>query len=196
MSAGDLRELLSGDPVEVAPQLLNKVLSRGAVSGRIVEVEAYRGPDDPASHASRGPTPRNAAMFGPPGHAYVYFTYGMHYCCNVVCCPDGVAGAVLIRALRPLRGIEAMRARRGPRSRDRDLCSGPAKLCQALELDRHFDGTDLLAASSPLRLCDDGTAAPLATDLGRGPRIGISPKLDNALVPWRYFVEGDENVSR
>lgn len=118
-------------------------------------------------------------MFGPPA-TYVYFTYGMHYCCNVVCCPDGIAGAVLVRALHPLSGIEAMRERRAPRSRDRDLCSGPAKLCQALELDRHFDGTDLLAASSPLRLRDDGTAAPTAAEIGRGPRVGISPRLENA----------------
>ena len=196
MSARRFRELLASDPVEVAPQLLNKVLSAGAVSGRIVEVEAYRGADDPASHAYRGKTARNSVMFGAPGHLYVYFTYGMHYCCNVVCRPTGEAGAVLIRALAPMSGLDVMRRRRPRARRDRDRCSGPAKLCQALGLDRGYDGLDLLAPVSPVRLVDDGLAPPAAGELGIGARIGLSAQLTSALEPWRFFVAGEPNVSR
>jgi DNA-3-methyladenine glycosylase len=198
---------LAGDPVVVAPLLLNKVLvvgdpghpgdpghGGGPVSGRIVEVEAYRGADDPASHAFRGPTTRNSVMFGPPGHLYVYFTYGMHHCCNVVCRPEGVAGAVLVRALAPRTGLEEMRSRRPLARRDRDLCSGPGKLCQALGLDRSFDGTDLLSASSRMRLLDDGSGPPV--EFATGPRIGLSAKLATAAEPWRFWVVGEPNVSR
>jgi DNA-3-methyladenine glycosylase len=191
-----LRQLLASDPVEVAPQLLNKVLACGPVSGRIVEVEAYRGSEDAASHAFRGRTARNAVMFGPPGHLYVYFTYGMHHCCNVVCRPEGVAGAVLIRALAPLTGLESMVSRRPAQRRDRDLCSGPGKLCQALGLDRLHDGVDLLAASSSVRLLDDGTVPPAVVDVAAGPRVGISAQLSTAAEPWRFWVAGDPNVSR
>jgi DNA-3-methyladenine glycosylase len=223
-----LRELLAGDPVLVAPLLLNKVLVVGdpstpvvqgtsaavgasaavrtpaaagtsaapgaPVAGRIVEVEAYRGSDDAASHAYRGPTARTAVMFGPPGHLYVYFTYGMHHCCNVVCRPDGEAGAVLLRALAPLTGLDEMRARRPRARRDVDLCSGPGKLCQALGLDRSFDGVDLLSASSHVRLLDDGSGPPVA--IASGPRIGISSQLATAFEPWRFWVARDLNVSR
>lgn len=204
-----LRRLLSDDPVVVAPLLLNKVLVVGglggagagaavrpgaSVSGRIVEVEAYRGADDPASHAFRGPTPRNSVMFGPPGHLYVYFTYGMHHCCNIVCRPEGTAGAVLIRALAPLTGLDDMRSRRVSARRDQDLCSGPGKLCQALGLDRSFDGVDLLDTSSPVRLLDDGFGPP--AEVAIGPRIGLSAKLATAAEPWRCWVVGESNVSR
>jgi DNA-3-methyladenine glycosylase len=184
----------------VAPLLLNKVLVVGvvgqdrAVSGRIVEVEAYRGIDDPASHAFRGQTPRNSVMFGPPGHLYVYFTYGMHHCCNIVCRPEGVAGAVLVRALAPLTGLDDMRSRRLRARRDRDLCSGPAKLCQALGLDRSFDGVDLLSSSSEVRLLDDGSGPP--GEIAAGARIGLSQQLATAGEPWRFWVAGDANVSR
>jgi DNA-3-methyladenine glycosylase len=191
---------LASDPVDVAPLLLNKVLSCGPVSdpvsGRIVEVEAYRGADDPASHAFRGQTPRTAVMFGPPGHLYVYFTYGMHYCCNVVCRPEGVAGAVLIRALAPMEGLDVMRRRRLRAHRDQDLCSGPGKLCQALGLDRGADGADLLSGSSDVRLVDDGLSPPARGELTSGPRIGISAALATAAEPWRFWVAGDVNVSR
>lgn len=172
------------------------MLACGPLSGRIVEVEAYRGADDPASHAFRGPTARNAVMFGPPGHLYVYFTYGMHYCCNVVCQPAGVAGAVLIRALAPLTGLDAMRRRRPPAHREQDLCSGPGKLCQAMGLDRTADGVDLLSRSSPVRLLHDGTAEPEADELGRGPRVGLNDRLSTAAAPWRFWVLGEPNVSR
>jgi DNA-3-methyladenine glycosylase len=182
----------------VAPRLLNKVLvaSRlsGPVAGRIVEVEAYRGADDPASHAFSGPTPRNSVMFGPPGHLYVYFTYGLHHCCNIVCRPVGVAGAVLVRALAPLTGLDEMRSRRMAARRDRDLCSGPGKLCQALGLDRSFDGLDLLGVSSGVQLVDDGSGAP--AEIAVGPRIGISAQLATAAEPWRFWVAGEPNVSR
>ncbi len=172
------------------------MLACGSVSGRIVEVEAYRGGDDPASHAFRGPTERNAVMFGPPGHLYVYFTYGMHHCCNVVCQPAGVAGAVLIRALAPLTGLEAMGRRRPGARREQDLCSGPGKLCQAMGLDRAADGVDLLSRSSSVRLLDDGMAEPGADELGHGPRIGICDRLSTAAAPWRFWVLKEPNVSR
>lgn len=194
-----LARLLAGDPVEVAPKLLGMRFEAGGTAGRIVEVEAYRGADDPASHAYRGLTARNRSMFGPPGLLYVYFTYGMHYCCNVVCREEGRAGAVLVRALAPLAGIETMRARRSRARRDTDLCSGPGKLCQALGLDRGFDGIDLLEPTSPVRLISDRfPPAGRATDgrrIGRGPRVGIGCGLATAGEPWRFFVLGDPNVS-
>ena len=180
----------------VAPALLHKVLVVGDRAARIVEVEAYAGADDPASHAFRGRTARNATMFGPPGHLYVYFTYGMHWCANAVCGPDGSSSAVLVRAAAPLAGLEAMFAARPAARRERDLCSGPAKLCQALGVDRTFDGVDL-AGTGPVgghrsvTILDDGTPPPRRP--GRSPRIGIRVAVD---VPWRWFVAGDPNVSR
>ncbi|HEY5384829.1 MAG TPA: DNA-3-methyladenine glycosylase, partial [Acidimicrobiales bacterium] len=139
------RSDLEGNPVTLAPWLLNKVLARGERAGRIVEVEAYHGANDAASHAYRGLTPRTAIMFGPPGFLYVYFTYGMHWCANVVTGPEGQASALLIRALAPLRGVDEMRLARPAARRDRDLCNGPAKLCQALGITGAENGTDLLA---------------------------------------------------
>ena len=190
------RRFYGRDPRDVAPELLNKVLARdnpdtGRVAGRIVEVEAYVGLEDAGSHAFRGQTPRNATMFGPPGRLYVYFTYGMHWCTNVVCSEDGVAGAVLLRALAPLEGLDVMRARRPAARHDRDLCSGPARLAQALGLDGTFDGNDLL--TGPVRLFDDGTPPP--AEPGNSRRIGLSAGRGDE-HPWRWFVPGDANVSR
>jgi DNA-3-methyladenine glycosylase len=124
----------------------------------------------------------------------VYFTYGMHFCCNIVCRPRGVAGAVLLRALAPLTGLDEMRSRRLRARRDRDLCSGPGKLCQALGLDRTFDGADVLAASSAVRLVDDG--AGTSAEIDAGPRVGISARLATAAEPWRFWIPADPNVSR
>jgi DNA-3-methyladenine glycosylase len=183
---------LERNPVVVAPWLLNKVLTVGGRSGRIVEVEAYHGANDAASHAYRGRTPRTAIMFGPPGFLYVYFTYGMHWCANVVCGPDGEAAAVLIRALAPLRGLEAMRTARPKARRDLDLCNGPAKLCEALGITGGANGTDLLATrGSGVRLRDDGTPPPRRP--GRGTRIGIKEATERR---WRFWVPGDPNISR
>ncbi len=183
------RDLLAGDPLAVAPRLLNLLLARDGRVGRIVEVEAYRGEADPASHAFRGRTPRNEVMFGPPGRLYVYFTYGMHWCANVVCGPEGAAGAVLVRALAPLAGLEAMARARPAARRPRDLANGPAKLCQALGITGADNGTDLLGAG-PVTLQADGTPAPRRPD--RGPRVGISVAAD---LPWRFSVPGDPHVS-
>ncbi|MEP6659771.1 MAG: DNA-3-methyladenine glycosylase [Acidimicrobiales bacterium] len=185
------RSLLAGPSTEVAPLLLNKVLVAGECSGRIVEVEAYCGGEDPASHAFRGPTVRNASMFKGPGVLYVYFTYGMHWCANVVTGAEGDGWAVLLRALAPLTGLETMRARRRAARFDRDLCSGPAKLCAALGIDRALDGVDLLAPRSAIALIDDGTPPPVRP--GNTPRVGITQATDRL---WRWFVEGDPNVSR
>lgn len=177
------RAELSGDPVLVAPRLLNKVVRHGSRSGRIIEVEAYRGSDDPASHAHRGRTDRNAAMFGPPGVLYVYFVYGMHWCANVVAHEPGEPGAVLIRALEPMTGMDEMAALRPLARRRADLVNGPAKLCQALGIDGTFDGMDLTDGASPIELLDDGVAPPVAPLVDH--RVGISVGRDLA---WRFRV--------
>jgi len=192
------RSFYARDSRELAPLLLGKVLvhtdpAAGPVAARIVEVEAYCGSEDPGSHAYRGPTRRNATMFGPPGHLYVYFTYGMHWCANVVArsARAGDASAVLLRAGAPVAGIEAMRRRR-PRARsDRLLCAGPARLTEALGIDGSFDGADLV--SGPVRLLDDGVAPP--DDPVVTTRVGLrAGRGDDHL--WRWFVRGDGNVSR
>lgn len=179
------------DSREIAPELLNKVLVHGGLVGRIIEVEAYAGEQDPGSHAFRGMTKRNATMFGPPGHLYVYFTYGMHWCANVVCGAEGTARAVLLRALAPLEGIDDMFAARGRVARrERDLCSGPAKLCQAFGIDGSFDGMDLVADQSGVKIIDDGTPPP--GEPGTSPRIGLSRGREH---PWRWFVRDEPNLS-
>jgi DNA-3-methyladenine glycosylase len=172
------RSLLAGDSPAVAPQLLNKLLVHGPCVGRIVEVEAYR-QDDPASHTYRGRTERNAVMFGPAGHLYVYFTYGMHFCSNVVTGPEGIGAAVLLRAVEPLAGLDVMRDRRRGRPQ---LADGPAKLCQAFAIGREHDGADLCRGDGP-GLYDDGVPPP--TDPIVGPRVGLSTAVD---VPWRWRV--------
>lgn len=177
------RAVLAGPSDEVAPLLLGKLLvsvvGGERVAGRIVEVEAYR-EDDPASHTYPGPTARNAAMFGPPGHLYVYLSYGIHHCANVVTAPEGAGQAVLLRAVRLVEGCDVARARRGGRD-DRELADGPGKLCQALGIDLAHYGADLCDPSSPVRIEDDGTPPPAEPLVG--PRIGISRGVE---TPWRF----------
>ncbi|MGH9187511.1 MAG: DNA-3-methyladenine glycosylase [Acidimicrobiales bacterium] len=179
------------DPRVVARDLLNKVVVASGVSGRIVEVEAYCGAEDPGSHAYRGWTRRNASMFGRPGLLYVYFTYGMHWCANAVCGDEDEGVAVLLRALAPVDGIEGMRARRPRARRDTDLSSGPAKLCQALALDGGFDGADLVTGDRGVVIVDDGVPPPRRP--GNSRRVGLTAGAEH---PWRWFVPGDPNVSR
>ena len=185
------RDWLSGPAPEVAAQLLGARLTHrtdeGMVTVQLTEVEAYDGQADPASHAWRGPTPRNTVMFGPPGFLYVYFSYGMHWCANVVCGPDGTASAVLLRAGRVVEGAELARVRRGPRTRERSLARGPACLTQALGIDRRHDGADL-CADGPLRLEPGAPPGEVAS----GPRVGISRAAD---VPWRFWATDDPTVS-
>ena len=187
------RDFYARGALEVAPELLNKVLvAPDGRAGRIVEVEAYRGADDPGSHGFRGPSRRTAVMFGPPGRLYVYFTYGMHWCANVVAETDGVAAAVLLRALTPLAGVDAMYEARGPAARrDRDLCSGPAKLTQALGIDGALDGANLVSADRGVTIADDGTPPP--EDPVVTTRIGLTGGAD---LPWRFYVPGTADVSR
>jgi DNA-3-methyladenine glycosylase len=154
----------------------------GLTAGQIVEVEAYCGAKDPGSHAFSGKTPRTEVMFGPPGFLYVYFTYGMHHCCNIVSGPDGVAGAVLIRAVKPLEGIDLMSTRRGS-DKLRDLARGPGRFCKAFGLDRTHDGADLTNG----RIWIEGR--PLrGVDISVSPRIGLSAGADK---PWRFYVKGE-----
>ena len=181
------REFFGRDGREVAPELLGKVLTCRGAAGRIVEVEAYAGLEDPGSHAYRGPTPRTEIMFGNPGFLYVYFSYGMHWCANAVCGPEGTASAVLIRALAPLSGLESMRQRRTRARRDRDLCSGPAKLCQALGIDLRWNGRDLVHDSIGL------WPGELPRRISRSRRIGISQALS---LPLRWFDAESRYVSR
>lgn len=185
------RAFFDRDASTVAPQLLHKILAAAdGRSGRIVEVEAYMGAIDPAAHTYRGKTPRNATMFGPSGHMYVYFTYGMHWCCNCVCGPEGEGSGVLIRALEPLHSIEKMRAARPQIVSDRDLCRGPARLTQAMGISGAQNGIDLVSADEGFTIVDDGMAPP--TDLVGRPRIGISLGKD---FPWRWWVPGSRYVS-
>lgn len=189
--SADAREVLRGPVLEVAPRLLGSVLSHAGVSVRITEVEAYDGAGDPGSHAYCGQTARTATMFGPAGRLYVYFTYGMHHCCNVVTGTEGSAAAVLLRAGEIVSGTsQALERRAG--ARDRDLARGPARLCRCLVLDRSHDGTDLM--------CGPGGAGPRlelgpAIDpdvISTGPRVGLRAGAER---PWRFWLTGDPTVS-
>jgi DNA-3-methyladenine glycosylase len=227
------REFFARPAEEVAPELLGRVLEHetpeGLVAVALTEVEAYAGARDPASHAYRGRTERNGVMFGPPGYTYVYFTYGMHFCVNLVCMPSGAASAVLLRAGRVIAGTRLARARRVPRRRagqagqagqaeragqaeqtERDLARGPARLCQALDIDRSLNGADVCDPASPLRL-RTGSGGPLPERGGTGgngggatgrsgerpvirtgPRVGVR---EGAEVLWRFWLDGDPTVS-
>jgi DNA-3-methyladenine glycosylase len=187
------REFFDRLAEDVAPDLLGCVLTRatpeGVVSVRLTEVEAYAGPRDPASHAYGGPTKRNAVMFGPPGHAYVYFTYGMHFCVNLVCLGEDTAAAVLLRAGEIIEGRAlAFERRPAARGRVRDLARGPARLCEALGIDRDLSGVDVCSSESPLRVSSGSPAPAFRT----GPRTGVSSAKD---VPWRFWIDGDPSVS-
>jgi DNA-3-methyladenine glycosylase len=194
MRVSDLldREFFDRPVDEVAPALLGRVLSRttpgGEVAVRLTEVEAYAGPLDPASHAFRGRTARNAVMFGPPGRAYVYFTYGMHFCVNLVCGPEGTSAGILLRAGEVTTGLELAHERR-PRSAVRDLARGPARLCQALAIDRELDGADV-CSDGPLRILTGSPPGP--SSVRRGPRTGVSSAKD---IPWRFWIDGEPSVS-
>ncbi len=179
------REFFARSVHEVAPELVGCTLLVDGVGGRIVEVEAYDG-EDPASHGFRGETKRNRSMFGPPGYAYVYRSYGIHWCLNLVCDLDGRAEAALVRALEPAHGLDLMRARRGLAD-ERLLCAGPGRLCQALGVTGEHDG--LALDRPPFELLPRAGEVELV----RGPRIGISVATDE---PWRYAEAGSRFVSR
>jgi DNA-3-methyladenine glycosylase len=196
------REFFVRDPREVAPQLLGKLIvrkqGRRVVAGRIVEVEAYLGADDAAAHAAAGRTARNDVLFGAPGHAYVYFIYGVHHCLNISCMPEGDAGSVLIRALEPVAGLDEMAKARGLEdfqptsvSEVRSLASGPGKLCQAMNITRPRDnGKDLVLPGSDLQVRDDGfRVAKIAVT----PRIGITKAPE---MPLRYVIAGNPFLSK
>jgi DNA-3-methyladenine glycosylase len=179
------RDFFARSVHEVAPALIGSTLLVDGVGGRIVEVEAYA-PDDAASHGYRGQTARNRAMFGPAGHAYVYRSYGMHWCLNLVCAGEGVPEAVLVRALEPTVGLDRMRARRGLES-ERLLCAGPGRLCQALGVADRHDGLPLDRPPFELR------AAEGALEVATGPRVGITRAAE---LPWRYGLAGSRFLSR
>ncbi|MEV6927647.1 DNA-3-methyladenine glycosylase [Dactylosporangium sp. NPDC051485] len=181
-----LVEALAGPVGKAAVALLGSRLTVGGVTVRLTEVEAYSGTgEDPASHAHRGRTPRNAIMFGPAGYAYVYFTYGMHYCMNVVTGTEGTASAVLLRAGEVVDGLETARARRPAARSDAELARGPARLCSALGIERDFYGTYLLDG-----LLTEPTTPP--GDISAGPRVGVTGAHD---IPWRFWLTGDPTVS-
>ncbi|MEU0008928.1 DNA-3-methyladenine glycosylase [Streptomyces sp. NPDC006314] len=193
------RDFFDRPVLEVAPDLLGRILVRttpdGPIALRLTEVEAYDGPNDPGSHAYRGRTARNAVMFGPPGHVYVYFTYGMWHCMNLVCGPEGRASAVLLRAGEVVEGAELARRRRLSARNDKELAKGPARLATALEVDRALDGTDACTSGdTPLRML---TGTPVPTGQVRsGPRTGVAGEGGSGdLHPWRFWVADDPTVS-
>ena len=188
------RAELAEDVLRAAVRLLGCTLSadtpEGTVSVRLVEVEAYRGADDPASHSFRGRTPLNAVMFGPPGYLYVYFVYGMHFCANVTCLADGEPGAVLLRAGEVVTDLAAAHVRRPTARRAADLARGPARLAALLGLDRVDNGLDLTDAASRVRLRRGDPVAPAS--IRTGPRVGVAAAHD---TPWRFWVDGSPAVS-
>ncbi len=192
------RVFFSRPVLEVAPELLGCHISHAGVTVRLTEVEAYDGSNDPGSHAFRGPTPRTRVMFGEPGGLYLYFSYGMHWCANLVCGSVGAASAVLLRAGEVVEGLEAARTRR-PRTLDRELARGPARLCLALALGRDQNGLDTVATASPL-VVRAATPGPsdglLGATVRTGPRVGVSgPGGDGAAYPWRFWLDGEATVS-
>ena len=188
------RAELAEDVLRAAVRLLGCTLEadtpEGTVAVRLVEVEAYRGADDPASHSFRGRTPRNAVMFGPPGHLYVYFVYGMHFCANVTCLPEGESGAVLLRAGEVVSDPGVAFARRPTSRRAADLARGPARLTALLGLSRADNGLDLTDATSRVRLRRGDPVAPAS--IRTGPRVGVAAAHD---TPWRFWVDGSPAVS-
>jgi DNA-3-methyladenine glycosylase len=175
--------------VQVARDLLGKILTLDDVSGRIVETEAYLGEDDGAAHSARGITPRTKIIFGEPGHAYVYFIYGMYNCLNIVCEPEGIAGCVLIRALEPIAGLDQMRLRRPTARRDEDLANGPGKLTRALGIKITHNGTDVTKGPITIHAPEKRQKFEIATSA----RIGITKSAD---LPLRFFIKGNRSVSR
>jgi DNA-3-methyladenine glycosylase len=188
------RAELAIEPVDSARRLLGCLVEahtpQGAVRARLTEVEAYRGGDDPASHCYRGRTSRNEVMFGPAGHLYIYFVYGMHFCANVVALTDGEPGAVLLRAGEVVSGVDLARARRPGARSDAELARGPARLTSVLGLNRTHNGADLTDSDSPVRLL---AGEPVAEEMIRaGPRVGVAVAVD---VPWRFWLDGSPSVS-
>ncbi|MGB5951760.1 MAG: DNA-3-methyladenine glycosylase [Ornithinimicrobium sp.] len=192
------RDALTGSPVEVAPRLLGAVISHNGVAVRITEVEAYGGSDDPGSHAFRGPTPRSQIMFGEAGRAYVYFSYGMHHCLNIVCGPTGSAGAILLRGGEVIQG-EASARRRRDKARSvphpyRDLARGPARLASAVDVDLNSNGVDVCDPDCSLGLLAGHPVDPAS--VSTGPRVGVrGPGGDASTYPWRFWVSADPTVS-
>jgi DNA-3-methyladenine glycosylase len=188
------RDELALDPIDLAQLLLGSVIEAdgpdGTVGVRLVEVEAYRGEDDPASHCYRGRTPRNTVMWGPAGHLYVYFVYGMHFCANIVGSHEGVAGAVLLRAGEVVSGLDVVRGRRPNARGTGELAKGPAILTSVLRVDRAQNGVDLTDPASPVRLRVGERVAP--EDIRTGPRVGVAMAME---TPWRFWVAGSQAVS-
>ncbi|MEU8269958.1 DNA-3-methyladenine glycosylase [Sphaerisporangium sp. NPDC049002] len=197
------REFFDRPSPQVAPGLLGRVLRHGPVAVRLTEVEAYGPPgEDPASHTYRGRTPRNSVMFGPPGHLYVYFTYGMHFCANLVCLPEGQGSGVLLRAGEVIEGVEVARTRRhrpstaaaltgrGRTIPERELARGPARLAVALGVGREHNGLDCCSGSAELEILEGDPADPAS--VRSGPRTGVSTAAD---TPWRFWIDGDPTVS-
>ncbi|MGZ4592306.1 MAG: DNA-3-methyladenine glycosylase [Actinomycetes bacterium] len=191
------RDFFDRPVLEVAPDLLGRLLvhdsPEGRVALRLTEVEAYDGANDPGSHAFRGRTSRNAVMFGPPGFVYVYFTYGMHWCMNLVCGPEGAASAVLMRAGEIVVGDAVARARRTTASSARDLARGPARLTTALGVGKQYDGADATDPLSLLRVLPGEGPQPAKRRLRRGPRVGVAG--DGAARRWRFWIDGEPTVS-
>jgi DNA-3-methyladenine glycosylase len=191
------REFFERPVLQVAPDLLGRVVVHdsplGSVAVRLTEVEAYAGPRDPGSHAFRGRTPRNGVMFGPGGFVYVYFSYGMHWCMNLVCGAAGDPSAVLLRAGEVITGLELAQLRRTTARLPRDLARGPARLTSALGVDKVYDGVDATARGSALRVLAGAGPRPVRRSIVRGPRVGVAG--DGAARPWRFWIDGDPTVS-